>query len=234
MVMDKGLSTNQAESLVETSAEYIDYVKFGFGTGLISKNLKEKIEIYKQNNIKPYFGGTLFEAFYERNMKDDFIKFIEKYKVELIEISDGSVEIKHTEKCEIISEFSKNFEVISEVGSKEQGYFIAPNRWVSMMKSELEAGAVKVIAEARESGNVGIFRPNKTAHSQLVNIIVNKIPVEDIIWEAPEKNQQIWFLKKFGSNVNLGNIQPLESLGLECLRLGLRGDTFFDFLTYNI
>ena len=230
MVMDKGLGINQAESMVETSGEYIDFVKFGFGTGLVAKNTSQKISLYKEHNITPYFGGTLFEIFYSRGELDKFKSFVSKHKIDCIEVSDGSVKIPHGEKCEIIANLSKDYTVISEVGSKEQGFLISPNKWVKMMTNELEAGSVKVIAEARESGNVGIFRPTGKAHVQLVNIIVGKVPQDKILWEAPQKAQQIWFIQQFGTNVNLGNIAPNEALGLECLRLGLRGDTFHSFM----
>jgi phosphosulfolactate synthase len=119
---------------------------------------------------------------------------------------------------------------MSEVGSKDSGIIISPAKWIKMMKTELEAGSWKVIAEGREAGNVGVFRPNGTAHTFLINRIIANVAPEKILWEAPQKNQQVWFIKLFGAEVNLGNIGPNEMIPLECLRLGLRGDTFFDFL----
>jgi phosphosulfolactate synthase len=163
-------------------------------------------------------------------MKEDYFKFIDKFGLELMEISDGSIIIPHDEKCELIQKAAKNYKVLSEVGSKDSGIIVTPARWISSMKNELEAGSWKVIAEGRESGNVGVFRPNGKAHTLLINRIIKNVSPDDIMWEAPQKNQQVWFIKLFGANVNLGNIAPNEVIPLECLRLGLRGDTFFENL----
>jgi phosphosulfolactate synthase len=154
--------------------------------------------------------------------------------LDTLEISDGSMVIQHDEKCELIQKLSKNFRVLSEVGSKEEGILISPNKWIRMMKNELQAGSWKVIAEARESGTVGIYRPNGSAHVQLIRRILANVALEDILWEAPKKPQQVWFLKQFGANVNLGNIGPEDLIPLECLRLGLRGDTFFEYLPQEL
>ncbi len=234
MVMDKGISLRQAEDMMETGADYIDYVKLGFGTSVISKNVKEKIKLYQKNNIKVYLGGTLFEAFVIRNKFDYYLKFISSLGIDSAEVSDGSINIDHDKKCEFISTLAKNFTVLSEVGSKEEGVIIHPARWIKMMQAELDAGASQVIAEARESGNVGIFHKNGSAHTLLINRIVNKIKLENIIWETPQKPQQVYFLKLFGSNVNVGNIGVDDVIPLETLRLGLRGDTFFTFLPDNM
>ncbi|MDX1652467.1 MAG: phosphosulfolactate synthase [Brumimicrobium sp.] len=230
MMMDKGLSLREAENFIEANGHLTDIVKFGFGTAFVTNQLKEKIALYKENNIRPYFGGTLFEAFYARGMFEEYLKLIDKYKLDLAEISDGSIIIPHDKKCELIRIMSKDRTVLSEVGSKDSGILISPNKWIKMMSTELEAGSWKVIAEGRESGNVGVFRPNGTAHTFLINKIIAKIKPEDILWEAPKKNQQVWFIKLFGANVNLGNIAPNEVIPLECLRIGLRGDTFFENL----
>jgi phosphosulfolactate synthase len=163
-------------------------------------------------------------------MKDDYFRFLDKYGLYLMEISDGSIVIPHDEKCELIAKAAKNYKVLSEVGSKDSGIIVTPARWIKSMKNELQAGSWKVIAEGRESGNVGVFRPNGTAHTLLINRIIKNVNPDDIMWEAPQKNQQVWFIKLFGANVNLGNIAPNEVIPLECLRLGLRGDTFFDNL----
>jgi phosphosulfolactate synthase len=230
MMMDKGLGLREAEHFIEANGDLTDIVKFGFGTSYVTKNFAEKIKLYQDNNIRPYLGGTLFEAFYARGKFEDYIRVLDKYKLDLAEISDGSIIINHDEKCELIQKMAKHRTVLSEVGSKDSGILISPNRWIKMMKNELEAGSWKVIAEGREAGNVGVFRPNGTAHTMLINKIIAKVKPEDILWEAPQKNQQVWFIKLFGANVNLGNIAPNEIIPLECLRLGLRGDTFFDFL----
>jgi phosphosulfolactate synthase len=230
MMMDKGLGLREVEHFIEASGHLTDIVKFGFGTSYVTNNLEEKIALYKSAGIRPYFGGTLFEAFYARGKFNDYQKVIDKYKLDLVEVSDGSIVIQHEEKCKIIHELSKNMTVMSEVGSKDSGILISPAKWVRLMKGELDAGSWKVIAEGREAGNVGVFRPNGTAHSVLINRIIASVKPEDILWEAPQKNQQVWFIKLFGAEVNLGNIAPNDMIPLECLRLGLRGDTFFDFL----
>ena len=209
-------------------------MKFGFGTALVTNQLEEKLKLYREANLTPYFGGTLFEAFIARGKFDEFQKFLDKHQMDLSEVSDGSIVIPHDKKLEYISTLAKRGRVLSEVGSKEEGILISPNKWIKMMSTELEAGAWKVIAEGRESGTVGIFRPNGTAHTVLINKIINKVPSDKILWEAPKKNQQVWFIKLFGANVNLGNIAPNEVIPLECLRLGLRGDTFFENLPEDI
>lgn len=230
MMMDKGLSLRETEAFLEGNKDFFDIVKFGFGTAYITPQLSEKIKLYKENGIKPYFGGTLFEVFYARNKFEDYLKVLDKFQVEMVEVSDGSIVLEHDEKCEIIQRLAKERTVLSEVGSKSAGIIIAPNKWIRMMKNELEAGSWKVIAEGRESGTVGVFRPNGQAHSILVNKITSSVNPEDILWEAPQKSQQAWFINLFGANVNLGNIAPTDIIPLECLRLGLRGDTFFNYL----
>lgn len=234
MMMDKGLSWRQAENFVDANAHLTDLVKLGFGTSYVTKDFQRKIDIYKEGKLNVYLGGTLFEAFIVRGMFDDYRRLLDKFKIDTCEVSDGSIVIPHEQKCEYIATLSKDYKVLSEVGSKEAGIFISPTKWISMMKGELDAGAWKVIAEARESGTVGIYRPNGTAHVALVNKIIAKVKLENILWEAPLKNQQVWFIKQFGANVNLGNISPNEVIALECLRLGLRGDTFFEHLTEEI
>lgn len=230
MMMDKGLSVRQVEDFLSMNADLTDLVKLGFGTSIITNNIEQKIKLYHEAGIKVYLGGTLFEAFYAREMVDEFKELVHKLKLDTVEVSDGSVVINHDRKCELIADLAKDFRVLSEVGSKEEGILISPGKWIKMMNTELEAGSWKVIAEARESGNVGIYRPNGTAHTILVNKILAKVPGDSILWEAPKKPQQVWFLKLLGSNVNLGNIDYADVIPLETLRLGLRGDTFFDHL----
>jgi phosphosulfolactate synthase len=234
MVMDKGLSVRQAEDLLAIGTERIDYLKLGFGTALVTPGLKEKVAIYLEAGLEVYCGGTLFEAFLVRDRLEDYLRYIDDLGINCLEISDGAMMIDHDIKCEIIQRLSKNYHVLSEVGSKEAGIMISPAKWVRMMRNELDAGSVKVIAEARESGTVGIYRPNGTAHTQLIRKILAKVAQEDILWETPKKEQQVWFVKQFGANVNLGNIAPHDLIPLECLRLGLRGDTFFQFLPESV
>ncbi|MEI6695737.1 MAG: phosphosulfolactate synthase [Bacteroidota bacterium] len=230
MVMDKGLSIREAEDMISTAGHLIDFVKLGFGTSLFTNNLKEKINFYHKHNLKVYLGGTLFEAFVIRNKFDDYRKFIKDLQITTVEVSDGSMDMKHDDKCEYINKLSLDNTVISEVGSKDAGIHIPPDEWAAMMLKELQAGSVNVIAEARESGTVGIYDPKGNADIALIQNILEKVAVEKIIWEAPLKSQQVWFIQHFGTNINLGNIAPNEVIALETLRMGLRGDTFHQFL----
>ncbi|MDR1172120.1 MAG: phosphosulfolactate synthase [Bacteroidales bacterium] len=230
MMMDKGLSIREAESFVEAAGEYADLIKLAFGTGVFAKNIEAKIKLYRQAGIRVHFGGTLFEAFIVRNHFDEFRHFLDRHGMDTVEVSDGSMTIPHDKKLEYIRILSQQTTVLSEVGSKMQGVVITPDSWVDHMKSELEAGAWKVIAEARESGTIGIYHSDGSADRELIAKLDKEIGHDNILWEAPNKNQQVWFIKQFGSNVNLGNIATNEVVALESLRLGLRGDTFFEFL----
>ena len=230
MVMDKGLSLREVEDFLSNTSVYVDLIKLGFGTSIITPNLQEKINLYREAGIPVYLGGTLFEAFVVRGLLDDYMKMLDKFGITHAEVSDGSIEIPEETKCEYINKLSKNFTVLSEVGSKDADKIIPPYKWIAMMKAELDAGAWKVIAEARESGTVGIFRKSGEVRSGLVEEILTQIPQEKIIWEAPQKVQQVWFIELYGHNVSLGNIAPNEVIPLETLRLGLRGDTFNFFL----
>ena len=230
MVMDKGLSCRQVEDFLEVSADKTDIVKLGFGTSSVTPNLEKKIALYREAGIPLYFGGTLFEAYVIRGQFDDYKRLMDKYGMTHTEVSDGSIEISEEEKCGYIRSLAKDFTVLSEVGSKDAEKIIPPYKWIAMMKAEIEAGAWKVIAEARESGTVGIFRGSGEIRSGLIEEILQHIPLDTILWEAPQKTQQVWFLKLYGHNVNLGNIAPNEVIPLETLRLGLRGDTFEQWL----
>jgi len=230
MIMDKGLSLKQAEDFLSSSHAHTDIIKLGFGTSIVTPNIADKIKLYKQHGIRVYAGGTLFEAFAIRNQLDDYKKYMNNIGLEMVEISDGSIMINHDEKCKKISEFSKEFLVISEIGSKDTTVEINQEDWSRFMQNELSAGSWKVIAEARESGNIGIYNNDGEIKSDLISGITKIIPPEKILWEAPNKNQQVWFINKFGANVNLGNISADDVIPLECLRIGLRSDTFNNFL----
>lgn len=230
MVMDKGLSLREAEDLCDISAPYCDLIKLGFGTSLITSKLHEKIRLYKSAGLKPYFGGTLFEAFAVRDMLDDYRRFLDEYEMEVVEVSDGVMELEHGLKCEYISNLCKDYTVLSEVGTKLKGKEISNDKWISYMQTEMQAGAWKVIAEARESGNMGIYNDDGSANFELVLSIKKAVDPDVILWEAPLKTQQVWFIKLLGPNVNLGNIATNEIIPLETLRLGLRGDTLLTFL----
>jgi phosphosulfolactate synthase len=230
MMMDKGLGIREAESFTEAAGEYTDFIKIAFGTGIFAKNIDTKIRLYRQSGIRVHFGGTLLEAFIIRNCFDEFRRFLDKYEMDTVEVSDGSMTIPHDKKLEYIRILSSQATVLSEVGSKMQGVVITPDTWVNSMKSELEAGAWKVIAEARESGTVGIYHSDGSADKDLIKRLDTEVGHDKILWEAPNKNQQVWFIGQFGANVNLGNVATSEVVALESLRLGLRGDTFFQFL----
>jgi len=226
MVMDKGLSINQVKDFMSIAGPYVDIVKLGFGTSFVTPNLKEKLEVYQSYNVPIYFGGTLFEAFLIRNQFDDYINVCKHFGINYIEVSDGSISIPHAEKCGYIEKLTKHATVLSEVGSKDATHIIPPYKWIEQMRAELEAGSSYVIAEAREAGNVGIYRGSGEVREGLVQEILTQIPAEKIIWEAPQKAQQLYFLELIGCNVNLGNIAPNEVIPLEAMRIGLRGDTF--------
>jgi phosphosulfolactate synthase len=230
MVMDKGLSIPEVHHFMSVAGPHVDIIKLGFGTSFVTPNLREKIEAYKSYNIPLYFGGTLFEAFLIRNQFDDYIAVCKDYGIDYMEVSDGSINIPHAEKCGYIEKLTKHGTILSEVGSKDAAHIIPPYKWIELMKAELSAGSSYVIAEAREAGNVGIYRGSGEVREGLVQEILTVIPEGKIIWEAPQKAQQLYFIELVGANVNLGNIAPNEVIPLETMRLGLRGDTFNLFL----
>ncbi|MBA3828429.1 MAG: phosphosulfolactate synthase [Taibaiella sp.] len=230
MVMDKGMGLEGVKDFLSVAAPFVDIVKLGFGTSHVTQHLREKIEIYRAHGVPVYFGGTLFEAFLVRNQVDDYLNVIKDYGIEYVEVSDGSITIPHVEKCGYIEKIAKHVTVLSEVGSKDATHIMPPYKWIELMRAELEAGSTYVIAEAREAGNVGIYRGSGEVREGLVQEILTQIPYEQIIWEAPQKAQQVYFLELLGANVNLGNIAPAEVIPLESMRVGLRGDTFYLFL----
>src|SRR6056297_1629807 len=232
LVLDKGLSVRQVEDICESSSGYMDIVKLGWGTSYVTQNLEEKLAVYSNANIPVYFGGTLFEAYVLRDQLDAYMELLDRFDIEHAEVSNGTIWLSDQRKVEIIQRMSKHFTILSEIGSKNPNDIIPPYKWVKMIQNELEAGAQKIICEARESGTVGVFRPNGEVRSGLIEEITDQISTDLLIFEAPQKEQQVWFIRKFGCNVNLANINPAEVISVETLRLGLRSDTLFDF--YNI
>jgi phosphosulfolactate synthase len=230
MIMDKGLSLEETKNFMSVSHPHVDLVKLGFGTAYVTPDLKQKLAIYQSYNVPVYFGGTLFEAFLIRNQFEDYISICKEFGIQYMEVSDGSISIPHSEKCGYIEKLTKHGIVLSEVGSKDAAHIIPPYKWIELMKAELEAGSTYVIAEAREAGNVGIYRGSGEVREGLVQEILTQIPEEKILWEAPQKAQQLYFLELIGCNVNLGNIAPSEIIALETMRIGLRGDTFSLYL----
>ncbi|NBO57768.1 MAG: phosphosulfolactate synthase [Chitinophagia bacterium] len=212
MVMDKGLSLEEAKQFVENAVPHVDVIKLGFGTAYVTPKLREKIDLYQSNGIPVYFGGTLMEAFLIRNQFNDYISLCKEFGIQYMEVSDGSITIPHTEKCGYIEKLSAIGTVLSEVGSKDAAHIIPPYKWIELMSAELSAGATYVIAEAREAGNVGIYRGSGEVREGLVQEILTKIPGERILWEAPQKAQQLYFIELLGANVNLGNISYIQHL----------------------
>ena len=228
MINDKGLSVMEARNLVSGAGPHVDLVKLAFGTPIFSGGLQEKIRIFQDADIPVYFGGLLFEAYVVRNQFDDYLGLLKEYNISYIEVSDGSIDIPHTEKCKYIEQLSRYGTVLSEVGSKDKDreHVTPPYQWIRLMQAELGAGAEYIVAEARETGTVGLYRNSGEVREGLVQEILTKVPAEKILWEAPQKDQQLYFLTLIGANANLGNISPAEVVALEAMRVGLRGDTF--------
>ncbi|MBV8479350.1 MAG: phosphosulfolactate synthase [Actinobacteria bacterium] len=227
-VLDKGLGPRGWEDVLEVSGDHIDIVKLGWGTAYVTQNLRRKLDVLKGKPV--VIGGTFFEVVYVRDKLDEYKKWLQELGIAHVEISDGTVEIPRERKLELIQDFARDFTVLSEVGSKDSEVVFAPYEWVEWIKEELDAGAWKVITESREGGTAGIFRPSGEMRTGLVDEIAHSIDFHDLIWEAPTKASQAWFIKHFGPEVNLGNIPPDEVIPLETLRLGLRGDTLKEVL----
>ncbi len=226
-VIDKGLSPAQVEDLFATSGDYIDIVKLGWGTAYVTMNLREKMRIYESLGVPVVLGGTFWEVCFAQGRLDEWKDFVGNLGLRHVEVSDGTIALPHEQKLEFIEEYAQDFTVLSEVGSKDNDVVIAPYRWVEMIDAELRAGAWKVITEARESGTAGVFRGDGEVRMGLIDEIVHMIDPQSLLFEAPQKSQQVWFIRRFGTNVNLGNIPPDEVIPLETLRLGLRSDTLF-------
>ncbi|HEY6068939.1 MAG TPA: phosphosulfolactate synthase [Gaiellaceae bacterium] len=229
-VIDKGLNLREIEGMFDTAGQYVDIVKLGWGTSYVTNNLEKKIALYRSFDTPVVCGGTLFEAVYARGKMDEFKRWLVEQRFSHVEISDGTLEIPRDRKLELIAEFAADFTVLSEVGSKDAEVNYAPYLWVEWIQEELQAGAWKVITEGREGGTAGIYRPTGEMRTGLVDEIAHTIDVAQLIFEAPSKSSQAWFVKHFGPNVNLGNIPPDEVIPLETLRLGLRGDTLREVL----
>jgi phosphosulfolactate synthase len=229
-IIDKGMDLRQIEGLFETAGAYVDIVKLGWGTSYVTHNLEEKIGLYRSLGAPMVCGGTLFEAAVGRDRLDEYRSWLSQKGFTHVEVSDGTIDLPHGRKLELVAELAKDFVVMSEVGSKNSDVVYAPYQWVEWMKDELDAGAWKVITEAREGGTAGIFRPTGEMRTGLIDEIVHEIEVGDIIFEAPKEAAQAWFVRRFGPEVNLGNIPPEEVIPLETLRLGLRSDTLKEIL----
>lgn len=230
-VLDKGLGPRGWEDVLEMAGEHIDIVKLGWGTAYVTNNLRRKLDVLKEKRV--VIGGTFFEVVYVRGRFDEYKRWLRDLGLTHVEISDGTVEMPRERKLELIADFARDFTVLSEVGSKDSDVVFAPYEWVQWIKEEKDAGAWKVITEAREGGTSGIFRADGDMRTGLIQEIEHEIDFHDLVWEAPTKRSQAWFVKHFGPDVNLGNIPPDEVIPLETLRLGLRGDTLKEVLLGN-
>jgi phosphosulfolactate synthase len=225
-VIDRGLSVAEVDGLIEVAGAFVDIVKLGWGTALKTGNLEPKLERYREHQIPVVLGGTLTEIAIAQDRLDQLIGWAQGLGLRHFEISDGTISLEHERKLELIERLARDFILLSEVGSKDDtGAITPPYRWVEMMRRELDAGAWKVIAEGREAGTAGIFRPTGEVREGLIGEIVHDIDPGRIMFDAPNKHQQVWFVRRFGPNVNLSNIAPGDVLALETLRLGLRSDT---------
>lgn len=228
-VLDKGYSLEQVRQFMEMSRDYVDIVKLGWGTAVVTPNLREKVELYRSYGIPVCFGGTLFELCLRQGKLEEYLGVVRELGMESLEVSDGTITLAEEDKLALLRRLSKEFRVLSEVGSKDASVVIPPHVWVDSIQRELDAGAWKVITEGRESGTVGIYQSGGQVKEGLLEDIVAAAGIESLLFEAPIKSQQAWFIKQFGANVNLGNIPPEEALPLETLRLGTRGDTLLTF-----
>jgi phosphosulfolactate synthase len=225
-VLDRGLSLVAVDGLVEVAGDSVDIVKLGWGTALATGNLAPKLERLRSHGIPVVLGGTLTEIAIRQGRVDGLTAWLRELDLQHVEVSDGTITLESDDKCELIARLAREgFTVLSEVGSKDDTKIMAPYRWVEQIEAELEAGAWKVIAEAREGGNAGIFRADGEVRMGLIDEIAHAVDPAQLIFEAPRKDQQVWFIERFGSEVNLGNIAPDDVLSLETLRLGLRSDT---------
>jgi phosphosulfolactate synthase len=227
-VIDKGLGPRGWEDVLATSGSHIDIVKLGWGTAYVTDNLRQKLDVLRGKPV--VLGGTFFEVVYARGRLEEYKRWLSDLGLTHVEISDGTIEIPRERKLGLIAEFSREFTVLSEVGSKDASVEYSAEEWTQWLREELDAGAWKVITEARESGTAGIFDAGGGMRTELIGEIADAVGIDDIVFEAPTKAAQAWFVKEFGPEVNLGNIPPDEVIPLETLRLGLRGDTLKEVL----
>jgi phosphosulfolactate synthase len=229
-VLDKGLGPRAWEDVLETSGAFIDIVKLGWGTAYVTQNLQRKLDVLRAAGKPVVIGGTFLEAVISQDKVDEYKSWLTELGLQHVEVSDGVIDLPRERKLELIAELARDFTVLSEVGSKDADAIFAPYQWVVWIKEELAAGAWKVITEGREGGTAGIYRPTGEMRTGLVDEIVHEIAVDDLIFEAPTKGAQAWFVRNFGPSVNLGNIPPDEVIALETLRVGLRADTLKEVL----
>lgn len=226
-IHDVFLTVGQLEDILVDYSEFLDISKFGVGTAYITRKLDKKIKLFHEYGVKPYFGGTLFEKYYVNNKVDEYLKFLDKHNITILEVSTGTIDISLENRIELVERLSKNFTVLTEVGSKDADTIMSPSEWIYEINSLMEAGAKYVITEGRNSGTAGIYRPSGEMRTGLIEDILRSCDVDSIIFEAPTPKAQMHFINRVGSNVNLGNVNPMDLLLLESQRLGLRSETFY-------
>lgn len=224
-VIDPGLSRVEADGLMSSAADYVDMVRLGWGTAYVTHDLQEKLDVYRSRGVPVMLGGTLTELAWLRGRVDALRNWLLELGIEHVEVSSGVVPIPPEEKAELISAFASDFTVFAEVGEKDPRALLAPYRWVELIRQALAAGATQVVCEGRASGDAGMFRPDGEPREGLIDEVVHEIDQTKLIFEAPQKHQQVWFIEHYGPEVNLGNIPPSEVIPLETLRMGLRADT---------
>jgi len=224
-VIDTGLSTHEAEGLMSMAADYVDLVRLGWGTAYVTHDVREKIDRYRAAGVPAMLGGTLTELAWLNGRVDELSAWLEELGIEHVEVSSGTLDIPAEEKLAMVERLAERFTVFAEVGEKDPNALLAPYRWVELIRDALEAGASKVVCEGRATGDAGMYRPNGEPREGLIDEVVHEVPAARLIFEAPRKHQQVWFIQHFGPAVNLGNVLPADVISLETLRLGLRADT---------
>jgi phosphosulfolactate synthase len=228
-VIDTGLSTREAEGLVAMAADYIDLIRLGWGTAYVTRDVQAKIACYRAAGVEVMLGGTLTELAWLQGRVDGLIEWLDELGIAQVEVSSGTVRIPAEDKLALIERMAAHFRVYAEVGEKDPNALLAPYRWVELIRNALEAGATKVVCEGRATGDAGMYRPDGEPRQGLIDEVLHELPRERLIFEAPRKHQQVWFIQHFGPGVNLGNVLPADVISLETLRVGLRADTLLRF-----
>jgi phosphosulfolactate synthase len=224
-VIDPGLSASAAESLMESADEYVDLVRLGWGSAYVTRELRRKLDLYRAHGVPAMLGGTMTELAWLQGRVDGLRSWLDDLGIEHVEVSSGIVPIPAEEKLALIATLARDRTVFAEVGEKDPNALLAPYRWVELIREALEAGATRVVCEGRADGSAGVYRPDGEVRTGLVDEVAHEIDIERLIFEAPQRHQQIWFIKRFGTDVNLGNVHPCDVISLETLRVGLRADT---------
>jgi phosphosulfolactate synthase len=224
-VIDPGLSARDAEGMMESVGEYVDLVRFGWGTAYITRELRRKLDLYKSFSLPTMLGGTLTELAWLQGKVDELRRWLDDLRIEHVEVSSGVVPMPSDDKLELIRTLASDRTVYAEVGEKDPRALMAPYRWVELIREALEAGATQVVCEGRADGSAGVYRPDGEVRTGLVDEVAHEIDINRLIFEAPQRQQQIWFIERFGTDVNVGNVHPRDVISLETLRVGLRADT---------